>query len=68
MCTKVSVRSHQLAPGEETLIDVVFETEIDGPGEHGEVIDIVSNDPASQARQPMQHDLSFNIQVEGAAN
>jgi hypothetical protein len=59
VCTQASVRSHRLPPGQKTLIDVAFSTTIDGPGRHGEVIDIAGNDPRLTHRRPLQHDLAF---------
>jgi hypothetical protein len=61
------VRSHRLAPGHQTLIDVAFSTTIDGPGRHGEVIDVVGNDHRLTHRRPLQHDLAFVISVTPAA-
>jgi hypothetical protein len=44
-------------------LSVRYLTEVDGPGHHGEVIDIFTNDPASEEREPFQHDLWFQISV-----
>ena len=55
------MRSRRLAPGEQTVLDVRFDTLVDGPGVHGEVIQIDSNDPASQSRHPLQGEITFRI-------
>lgn len=48
-------------PSEQTLIDVRFDTLVDGPGVHGEVIQIDSNDPAGKRRPPLQGEITFRI-------
>lgn len=57
------MRSHQLTPGQQTLVDIAFLTDVDGPGQHGEAIDLLANDPHLPHHQPPSHDLWFLITV-----
>lgn len=45
------------------MIDVAFQTVVDGPGVHGEVIGIVTR-PALRPAEPSE--ITFLIRVEGA--
>ena len=44
------MRSRRLKRGQQTQVDVRFYTAIDGPGRHGEVVNIASTDPVQGDR------------------
>jgi hypothetical protein len=45
VCTAATVRSRRLSPGQQTQLDVTFYTAVDGPGRHGEIVRLFTNDP-----------------------
>jgi hypothetical protein len=57
------VRSYRLRPGERTFIAVNFVTTIDGPGQHGESIDVMTVPPHSKRRALGTHDFWVLIVV-----
>ena len=66
MCTGATVRSHRLAPGEQTRLDVTFYTRVDGPGRHGEGIRLFTNDSQTTRRarlRPLASEVAFFISV-----
>lgn len=66
MCTAATVRSHRLSPGQQTQIDVTFYTRIDGPGRHGEIVRLFTNDPVATraiTSFPLKTEVAFYITV-----
>ena len=60
------MRSHRLAPGQQTQLDVTFYTAVDGPGKHGEIIRLYTNDRRATAlflRRPLRTEVAFFISV-----
>lgn len=55
------MRSHLLTPGAITVIDVAFDTVVDGAGVHGEVISIFTR-PRVRSNAPME--ITFLIRVD----
>ena len=57
LCTGVRSYPRRLRPGERGMVAFRFDSSWDGPGEHGDAIDFVTNDPAyGDTRLPMAHD------------
>jgi hypothetical protein len=38
------VRSHRLDPGQQTELDITLNPRVDGPGRHGELVRLFTND------------------------
>jgi hypothetical protein len=58
------VRSRRLTAGQQTHLETTFYTRIDGPGRHGEVVAINSNDDRATrraARYPLASEIAFFI-------
>ena len=66
-CTQATIASAPIAPGQQALVQVTFDTTWDGPGSHWEAINFVTNDPAfGETRPPLHADLWFAVDVSEA--
>lgn len=66
MCTQTTVRSHRLDPGQQTYLDITFIARVDGPGRHGELVRLFTNDRHAtkrSARFPLASGVAFFITV-----
>lgn len=63
-CTQAAVSPAPIGPGQKALVEVTFDTSWDGPGQHWEALNFVTNDPAfGETRPPLHADLWFAVEV-----
>jgi hypothetical protein len=61
------VRSHRLKPGQQTFLDIDFNPRVDGPGRHGELVRLFTNDRRATNRGatfPLASAVAFYITVD----
>lgn len=68
LCTRVDRYPRTVAPGSRAKVEFRFDSSWDGPGEHGEAIDFVTNDPRFGTTRPLfAHDrwVTFTVIAAG---